>query len=162
MTYKETFLSAEEHFLRLVDRLDPQERALYNRTTHVRIEDAFAKRVFYVYQIGDLGQPKILDIVKVVDFACNDSAGASTELRNQHGETLTVGYEPVLLFEHPVFVFLPLHCKVRWSTVSRDILNGSLAFPIGVRTMSRLGLREKGITYCETSTEFSKEFGDRA
>jgi hypothetical protein len=157
MTFKETFIPCEEHFNLLVQHLDPDELYLYRRTKHVRVEDAFRGRTFYVYEIEDRS-PKVLDIITVEDFMCNERTGASTELRNRAGDTLTVGYEPIQLFGHEVFVHLPLHMRVRWSTVRSKPLAGSLAFPICVRTMSRLHPRERGVQHCETGVEYAKEF----
>lgn len=157
MTSKETFLTPEAHFERLVERMAGDELALYRSTAHVRTEDAFRGRTFYIYRIVDRA-PEILDKLTVQDFVCNDSAGSSTEIRNENGETITVGYEPIRAFDYPIFLYLPLHCRVRWSTVSDRIDGGSLAFPILVRTMSRLHLRERGVIYMETGVTFSKEF----
>ena len=157
MTFKETFISPEEHFNLLVQRLEPEELYLYRQTKHVRVEDAFRGRTLYVYEYEDR-EPQVLDLITVEDFLCNESAGASTELRNRAGESITVGYEPIQLFGYSVFVHLPLHMRIRWSTVQEKPLDGSLAFPICIRTMSRRHPRERGVQHCETGVAYAKEF----
>lgn len=152
------FLPLSDHFARLVTLLEPPDFRDYNRLKHTRQETGYRGRTFYVYEIRDR-VPNILDHITVQDFSCTDDSGASTELRNSHGETLIVGYAPIRLFDYPIFVSVALHNKVRWSTTDDNIMGGSLAFDLVIRTASRLHLRERGVTYCETGVSYAKEFG---
>lgn len=151
-------MSAEDHFERLVETLHPSTLSLYRQTKHVRIETAYRQRQFIVYKIVRR-EPEILDRIMVNDFICDDEVGATTELMSvKRNERISVGFAPVQLFHHPIFVCIPLHPKLRWSTTPDKPQSGSLGFPLVIRTMSRLNLRERGIIYMETGPEFSKEF----
>lgn len=151
-------MAVEEHFDRLLSTLPPQQLTLYRSMKNLRMEDAFRGRTFYLYEIVDR-EPNVLDVITVEDFLCNDSVGASTEVRNRDGDVVEVSYTPVQLFNYPVFLFLPLHTKTRWSSTPRRFQSGgSLAFPIGIRVLSRLHPRERGVVHCETGVAFAKEF----
>jgi hypothetical protein len=154
---KENFMRAEEHFDVLVNRMKPALRSQYDLTRHVRAVDCFRGRTFQIYEIEDR-EPVVLDHLSIQDFHCNERVGASTEIRGSNGKTMTVGYEPVKLFGYPVFVFLPLHLKMRWSTTPSQPENGSLAFQMCIRTQSRLHLRERGVVYMETGVDYAREF----
>lgn len=152
------FMPVEDHFARLVAGMNPEDFSLYSRAQHVRVETGFAGRQFIVYQMEGR-QPKELDRIVVNDFTCTDLHGSTAEISSLNtGETLVLGYVPAKLFDYPVFACLPLHGKVRWSAFEEAIDNGSLGFPIVIRTMSRLHLRERGVTYVETGVSFGKEF----
>ena len=148
----------EDHFARLVAGMDPEDFSLYNRAQHVRVETGFAGRQFIVYQMEGR-QPKELDRIVVNDFTCTDTDGSTAELSSlKTSRTMVLGYTPAKLFDYPAFACLPLHGKIRWSAPESDIEGGSLGFPIVIRTMSRLHLRERGVTYVETGVSFGKEF----
>lgn len=152
------FMTPGEHFASLLETMEEQERDTYQGLLHIRSEACFRGRSLVVYQIHDR-RPMILDNLTVLDFLCNDEAGASCEIRSEAlGETLLVGYAPIQLFKYPVFVHLPLHAKVRWSAPVNQPEKASLAFDMAIRTQSRLHLRERGVTYCETGVNYAKEF----
>jgi hypothetical protein len=154
----EDFMVVGDHFAQLVTRLDPKTLTLYNASKHVRVETAFHGRQFVIYQM-DGRDPKVLDRVTVNDFECTDEFGASCEMTSMVTQTTQiVGYTPVQMFGHPVFVSLPLHAKLRWAAPASDIDAGSLAFPMVIRTMSRLHMRERGVTYFEAGPAFGQEF----
>jgi hypothetical protein len=107
-------------------------------------------------------QPKILDRIIINDFVCNETDGASAELTSTATQrSMEIGYEPQMLFGHPVLIWIPLHTKVRWSAPPSNPHKGSLGFPLTLRTMSRHHLRERGIVYCETGPSFGAEFDSR-
>lgn len=152
------FLSVEDHFLALVDRMAPRDKSLYESFKHTRTETAFCTRNFVVYEMhGRL--PKPIDRIIVNDFSVDEASGASTEILSMETkQTLIVGYEPVKVFDHDVFIWMPLHTKLRWSADRASVPNGSLGFPICVRTKSRLHLRERSVIYMETGPSFGQEF----
>lgn len=150
-------MTPEQHFDRLVELMPKADRAEHDAMKHVRIEDGFQGRTFYLYEMVGR-EPEVLDQITVEDFVCNERVGASIEVRNSAGKILEISYTPVRLFDRPVFMFLPLHGRVRWSTTPSKPLNGSLAFPLGIRTKSRMHLRERGVVHCETGVVFDKEF----
>ena len=119
------FITKEQHFQTILDRLEPMKRALWEGMRHIRPEVMFRGRRLRVYRMeGD--EPLILDDLVIEDFHCDDEDGASTTiLRPSTGERLIVGYEPQLLWDYPIFVFLPLAVRARW--VPRD---GNLSEPI--------------------------------
>lgn len=152
------FMTPFEHFEELLSRLDAEEQKMYAELTHVRIEACYRNRTFVVYRFQDR-RPAIKDNIKVLDFICNDDAGASCELRSSTlNESLVVGYEPTQLFNYPVFVHLPLHGKLRWSTTADKPYSGTLAFDLVIKTQTRRDLRERGVTYFETGVNYAKEF----
>lgn len=154
----EDFLIVEDHFAALVLTLEPEEMELYNRTRHVRVETGYRDRNFVVYQMRG-GKRNVLDHISVLDFRCDDEIGASIEIKsNENQDTLVVGYIPIRLFGFDAFVHLPLHGRLSWSTTPDKVLEGKLGFPVCIRTLSRRGLREEGITYCETGMSYAREF----
>lgn len=154
----ENFMSLHEHFEKLVESLQPADLGLYRSFKHTREEAAFRNRTFIVYEIFDR-EPDVLDTITVMDFHCNDTVGASAEVRSHgSGQIMTVNYLPQRLFEHEVFVWMPLHAKIRWSARPGKVHGGSLAFPLVIRTASRLDRRERGVMHCETGVEYAREF----
>lgn len=153
----ENFLSVEEHFDRLVAGMDKDSIELFRKCKNTRVETAFKGRTFIFYEIANR-EAAVLETLTVEDFSADETVGASTEVRRSTGETLVVSYAPVRMWEFPVFMHVPLHTKLRWAVGPRDIVNGSLGFPLCVRTLSRLHLRERGVVYCETGVSFAREF----
>jgi hypothetical protein len=157
---KNDFLPASEHFDRLLAKLDQTDNQAYWALMNTRSEEAYRGRTFVVYEYIR-GQTFVLDHLTVTAFDCDDQIGASVELESTRTKRqLIVGYSPVRLFEHPVFLWLPTHAKMRWSGTSRDIDNGkgSLAFPLCIRTKSHLSLRERDVVYMETGPAYGREF----
>lgn len=152
------FLPVQEHYDALVSRLDPSTLASYNATRHARTETAFDGRQFIIYRMGG-NEPRELTRVLVEDLEISD-AGLTSKLSCMRTQReLIVGYSPVQLWGYPVFVCLPLHAKVRFGATEDGVgKRGSLAWPMVIRTRSRRGLREPGITYCETGPSFAEEF----
>jgi len=154
MSNETDFLTARDHFDALVARMQPEALALHTTLIHARIETAFQGRHFVVYQMVER-EPEQIDRIIVNDFNCNERYGASSEIISvETNRVLTVGYAPVQLFHYPVFLSIPLHAKIRWSVPGNNLDAGSLAFPMLVRTRSRLHLRERGVVYCETGPAF--------
>lgn len=152
------FLAVEDHFDFLVDGLNDRDLKAYRQCKHTRPETAYKGRNFIVYKIIE-GVMHEIDRIIVDDFTANGEHGASCFLISQNTKrSVSVGYAPTRLFDYPVFMWLPLHSKLRWGATETTLHQGSLAFPVVVRTRSRLGLREAGITYCETGLSFGMEF----
>lgn len=152
------FLPVEEHFDRLVEGLNARDLTVYRQGKHVRVETAYKNRNFLVYRMID-GKPVELDRIIVNDFSADEERGTSTSLVSMATKrTLTIGYSPVRLLDYPVFMWLPLHGKLRWGATEQTLHQGSLAFPIAIRTRSRFGLRESNVIYCETGQSFGTEF----
>jgi hypothetical protein len=152
------FLSPQEHYDLLVSQLDPSTLAAYQQTRHARVETAFDGRHFILYRMGN-GDPRELGRVLVDDLDIDDDGLSCriTCMRTQR--ELIVSYAPVQLWDYPVFVCLPLHAQVRFACSASNVAKkGSLAWPMVIRTRSRRGLREPGITYCETGPAFAREF----
>ena len=158
------FLSPQAHFDMLLKSLPKDQQGLFQRMTNTRVETAYTNRTFILYKMYR-HEPQYIDRLVVKDFECNDEDGASTLIRSTETDIeFEVRYTPIQVPGQNVFLFLPLHTKLRWSTVGPNGKD-SLAFPLCVRTQSRLtrasgkaDLREKGITYCETGTEYAREF----
>lgn len=156
MQRDEDFLAVDDHFERLVARLPSDQLQLYNSMRHVRVETGFCNRRFTVYRVEAHG-PRVLDTIEIIRFIATDREGKMMTLRSDSiSQELAVGYEPVQLFSFPVFLWLPLHGKLRWGASRLD--KGSLAFPVIIRTMSRKHLRERGVVFCETNVAYAKEF----
>jgi hypothetical protein len=158
----ENFMAVEDHFSRLLEAVSPEVQKLYDDCRHVRSEVAFAGRNFVVYEMVGR-EPEVIDRIFVNDFSCNEADGTTCEITSKVLQsTVVIGYEPQKLFDYPVLVWLPLHAKLRWSAAPSTVHKGSLGFPLTVRTMSRLHLRERGVVYFETGTAFGQEFNDHA
>lgn len=147
-----------EHLDRLVEGLPPAQQEAYRSLRHARVETAYRNRTFILYDMRER-DAFVLEKLTVLDYECDDSSGASCEVRAERsGKVFTVGYTPCLIAPHNVFIFLPLQGKLRWSSRPSALFKGSLGFPLVVRTQSRLHMRERDVTYCETGVQFSQEF----
>jgi hypothetical protein len=152
------FMPLADHFSALIKTLKKDDKLLYAKATHTRPETAYRGRHFIIYTMNE-GQPVEMDRLIVKDYIVDDKDGASTKIHSvAKDQDLIVGYRPTKLFNYPVFMWLPLHSVVKWSTSRGQEHTGSLGFPVVIRTMSRLGLREPYITYCETGFDFGREF----
>lgn len=149
----------DEFYRYLADNIDDDAKAALATMKHTRVEAAYRNRKFIVYEMQGR-QPVKLGTIAVCDFECNDEEGCSTQLEwlENPGDCITVGYEPIQLWDFPVFVHLPLHQKVRWSARENDTDDRSLSFLMVVRTQSRRHLREKGVIYMEAYRSFQEEF----
>ena len=148
----------EDYYLALVDTLPPIARLSYNKTKHARVETGFVGRRFVMYQMVQ-GTPVILDEFEVQAYDCDEGAGAVVTIRSlDTDKSIKVGYTPVQLGDAHVFISHVLQGRVRWAGASID--QGSLAFPLLVRTPFRTGMREGGTTALETSVDFYQEFDD--
>jgi hypothetical protein len=155
----ESFLSPQEHFDILASNLPADKLALFDGTTHGRIEVAYRNRSFFVYEMVN-GSPVIHHELVVQDYLCNNDEGASTELLcRQTGRLLVVAYEPTQVFDYQIFVSIPVHHYVKWSTTPSRPRGGSLAFPLLIRTLSRTSLRDHGVMFMETGNNYVNEFG---
>lgn len=154
----EDFMRPEEHFNVLLSDLPVDVQLKHDNLKHVRTEVAYRGRTFVIYRMEGR-QPVTIDRITVNDFECDEDSGASTEVfSTKLGKVLEIGYAPVPLFDYPIFMWLPLHCKLRWSATASNPCKGSLGFPLVVRTQSRHHLREKKVIYCETGPSFGNEF----
>lgn len=151
-------MGPREHYESLVAAMSEEDKLLHDKMTNAREELAYSGRNLIVYKM-DGRTPVVLDIFTVQDFDCDDLVGASTVLRSRRGVKTTVSYKPVRLGEHDVFVFLPLHSKVRWSIKPIAPTKGYLGFPLMIRVQSRFSPADRGGTQCETEVNFAKEFG---
>lgn len=157
MEYQDEFVSPEEHYQLLVNQLPEDVRRVYDRTRHGRIETGFVGRSFVLYKMQDAELVE-LDTIQVEQFDMDDETGGRFVLYSRAtGREMEVTHKPAQLWEHPVFMALPLHPKLRMS-LKRGDPKPSLAFPIFIRTLSRFHLRETGVVHCETGAMFSREF----
>lgn len=159
MANEADFVPVLDHFAALVTRMPEHLYREYSRLPHVRVETAFYGRHFILYQMAGRA-PRELGRIIVNDLETSREHGLSSEIIDvATGRRLVVGYTPVKLWNHPVFVCIPLHAKVRWGCAEEDIgKTGSQAWPLVIRTQSRRHLREHGVTYCETGPAFAEEF----
>lgn len=159
MSHATSFLTDAEHYAILTHKLDRTDAKAYALTRHGRTETGALGGEFVVYQMG-AGGPDVLRRV-VVDALASDRSGLYfTLLDKETDQTSVIGYGPSRLFDHPVFLTLPLHCKIHWRAQAGDVGDvGMLTWPIYIRTTSRRGLRESGVVYCEPVAAFDTEFG---
>lgn len=151
------FLSPEEHYNHLVTQLPEKSRRVYDRTRHGRIETGFVGRSFVLYKMED-DAPVELDTIQIEEFGMDDETGGGFVLYSRAtGTELEVTHRPTQLWDHPVFMSVPLHPKLRMG-LKRGEDKPSLAFPIFIRTLSRFHPRETGVVHCETGAAFVREF----
>lgn len=156
---EESFLTPQDHFALLLKGLNAESREAYSQTRHARQEMAYRGRTFILYEMTGRSVHRIVDTLTIRDFECDDAVGASTQIRSGNlGAELEISYLPVKLWNYPVFMHLPVHLKLRWSTSEKRIGEGSLAFPLVIRVNSRLDPREPGILHCETGVAYAHEF----
>jgi hypothetical protein len=159
-TINEDFMPLLEHFSALVDLMDPEDFAFYEKLKHVRVETCYRDRQMIVYEMEG-SSPRQIDRLTFKDFQCDDQIGATSELYSElFDESLILGYEPQRIFGYEIYMFIPLDPKTRWAAGPSNPRAGSLSFPIVVRTRTRHSLRERGAQYCETGKSFGTEFNN--
>jgi hypothetical protein len=152
-------MDAVDHFAYFISLMPIPIQHIYHSNKAVRVETGHKGRNFIIYKMRD-DHPKEIDQIIVNDFSCDEMVGASSEIELQSsGETMILDYTPQQVFDFPIFMWLPLSSKVRWAAPKSSPMEGSLGFPIAIRTRSRQGLREPGVVHCETGADFGREFG---
>ena len=143
-----------QYFSDLVKDLPRELRCAYNGYMNSRQELAFKGQQFVVYQmVGD--QPEIIDLVTATGFEFDPEKGFRASFFSKAQDTTDhIGYVPKQLFGYPPFVFLPLHCTVRWEPWRSE----PLSYQVVLRTQSRSNLHEQGVTYFESTLRFEREF----
>ena len=160
ITTPRAFLSPQEQFDEVEKANMPADEArIFDLYKHSRREFVYPGKKFVVYEMGHTN-PKVLDVITVDDFDCNNVDGASTRLLNREGKDILVGYTPTMLFQHPVFVFLPIEMRINFNARHDDHQEKSLSFGLVLRTKSRISLSERKVTYCESREVFIQEFGN--
>ena len=157
------FIHPVDHFERLVDALPDDERTLFRKLSAIRVETAYAGRTFIVYRIDRYGDVQVLDKLEVLDLEINEEVGGSTEVRSHMtGDTFVVGYTPERVPGQDVFMWMPLHQRVRFDAIpdrdDGDIVSHSVGFNLCVKVSSRIGPRERDTVHCETGAAFHREF----
>lgn len=105
----------------LVSQMPEDERAAYLKFGHLRIESAFAGRVFILYRPTGLNalnrhrEPHVLSTLLLTDFMCDAKGGSSTKLVDQtNGMTMTVSHPPKRIFDYELFMAMPSRMLLRW------------------------------------------------
>lgn len=159
MSHDQKFLTDPEFFAQLTEKLNPDDKVVFDDTRHGRVETAVPGKELVVYRMQGR-QPHVLSRVSIVDLLIDN--GATMEIIDLGTrERLVVGYSPCRLFDYPVFLSLPPSLTMRWR-VGFDDGRGFMSWPVYMRTQSRRHLREVGITYCETPKAFHEEFSTAA
>ena len=159
MSHDQKFLTDPEFFAQLTEKLNPDDKVVFDDTRHGRVETASTGKELVVYRMQGR-QPHVLSRVSIVDLLIDN--GATMEIIDLGTrERLVVGYSPCRLFNYPVFLSLPPSLTMRWR-VGFDDGRGFMSWPVYMRTQSRRHLREVGITYCETLKAFHEEFSTAA
>lgn len=154
------YLSESDTLARLTKELPPQQRQEIEALRHRRVEMGFKDRKFIVYTFNR--RPEVLTTLIVRDFMCDDVDGCSFDLQDQRtGDHLIIGHTPKKLWNLPIYACVPCHPRLMYSLPEDEgNVTHSLAFPILLRTQSRLSLREIGTTYIETVKTFTSTFPD--
>jgi hypothetical protein len=105
----------------LVSRMPETERAQYLRFGHLRIESAFAGRIFILYKPTGLNalrqhrEPHVISSLLITDFLSDAKAGSSAKLVDQtNGATMMVGHVPRRIFDYELFMAMPSRMLLRW------------------------------------------------
>jgi hypothetical protein len=148
----------------LVSRMPETERAQYLRFGHLRIESAFAGRVFILYRPTGLNalnrhrEPHVLSTLLLTDFMCDARTGSSAKLVDQsNGSTMMIGHQPRRIFEYDLFMAMPSRMLLRWDAraVEGKVLR-SLSFAVLIKTKNKSDFYSAGNLYSETPNEFLK------
>lgn len=157
-TMRDPYLSDEEHFRRLLESLPQDKVAAYNGLKFNRVEVVSIGARFVIYTMVN-GRPQVHRRLKVSDFFV-DSDGYMLDLFDG-SNTISMDHKPRQLLAFPVFMSIPLSPRLRMVRADKSD-KVTLTFPVFLRCMSRLHLREEGVTYCETEEAFNKEFKNAA
>ena len=148
----------------LVSRMPDDERLLYQKYGHLRIESAFGGRFFVIYKPTGLNafkqhrDPHVLTTVQVTDFVTNSQSGSSAKVIDQgNGAMRVIDHVPRKLFDYDIYMSIPSRMLIRWDA---RLVNGevhrSLSFAVLIKTKNRSDFYSAGNTYAETPNEFLK------
>lgn len=148
----------------LVSRMPESERLQHLRFGHLRIESAFAGRVFILYRPTGLNalkqhrEPHVVGSLLLTDFMCDAIAGSSAKLVDQtNGATMALGHVPRRIFDYELFMAMPSRMMLRWDgrAVDNKILR-SLSFAVLIKTKNKSDFYSQGNLYCESPNSFLK------
>lgn len=115
------FLRDKDSDDELVDRMPAPERSLCRTFGHLRIESAFADRLFILYRPTGLNalkqhrEPHIVTTLLLSDFMCDSKAGSSAKVVDTaNGMTMAIGHVPRRVFDYELFMAIPTRMYLRW------------------------------------------------
>lgn len=153
------YLSETESLEILTSRLPKVQQDEIQSLKHRRIEQGFKDRKFIVYNY-DKRKVNILANLHVLDFQADEEEGCSFDLSwGDKGDNLIIGHTPVKLWDFPIYMSVPCHPRLMFSlAVEGNKVSQSLAFPVMIKTQSRMSLKEGGVTYIESLKTFNETF----
>lgn len=150
----------------LTGQMPSEERSIFDKFGHLRVESAFIGRLFIIYRPTGLNpdkthaDPEILTTVRLQDFRCNSKDGSVAHVIDvMTGQSQEITHVPARLFHYPVYVSLPPFSKLRWDArMSGGKVKRSLSYALLVKTRNRSDFYSLGNTYCETPNDFKALF----
>lgn len=145
-----------ELFAAMAKQMTRADQAVFNASRHGRVEVVGPRQEFVVYVMSD-GKPIVKSIIGIDILDLDYEFGLRMGVQDlASGARINVSYGPKRLFDFPVFLSLPLSCKIRFRE------GRGVSWPVFIKTASRFHLQERGTVYCESSQCFAKEFGQIA
>lgn len=154
---EDDFFTNDDHFTKLVGELSKSDASLYKTLRYTRTETGFKGRHFIVYQMSQ-GAPIEIDRLIILDYWVDTELGTACRIQSKNqSRSFCVEYRPVQLFDYPIIAYLPLYAKLRWAASERSYPEGSLGFPIVIKTKTD-NTNVRGVVYCSTGPDFARQF----
>lgn len=156
---KGEFFTDQENLAELVTHMPDEDQRRFNNYGHFRVESAFLDRQFIVYEPTGLSTdklhlpPKILNLVKVIDFSVDPRNGCQVVLKEQQAQQeLVIGHVPRRVYGYPIYMSVPAKLTLRWD--GRSLESGrvwrSLSFAVLIKTKNKADFYSRGNVYFET------------
>jgi hypothetical protein len=150
-------LTPADHLELLVKKLAPVDQDVYRRLRNSKLTTPSLGSVYVAYCIED-GMPVELERVEVDHFKVDAKVGVCLTLYSHtQNSTLDVGFEPVRLFDLPVFVHIPLTPKLSWEAPCSNPRQPKMSFSLYSKTQHKRGVYEEDAVYFEPLEEFEHD-----
>lgn len=161
-------LTEEHSLLDLVSRMPSPDREQYEEFRSLKVDVAFANRIFVVYRPTGLNadrthrQPEILTQIKVHEFRATSKNGAEVDVEDlTTHQVMTLGYIPKRLFNYDLFVSVAPRQRLQWdATLFKGVVRRSLSFMLMSKVRNRADYYSAGVTCFETPAKFRELFPD--
>jgi hypothetical protein len=157
-----TFFRDPDSDADLISRMPESERVQHIKFGHLRIESAFAGRIFILYKPTGLNalrqhrEPDVVTSLLITDYLCDALVGSTARVVDQsNGSMMSIGHVPKRIFEYDIFMAMPSRMQLRWDARAVDgrVLR-SLSFAVLIKTKNKSDFYSQGNLYCETPRGF--------
>lgn len=142
----------------LVGGMVPDEREDFQAFKSVVVETGYVGRAFVVFdKVGR--NPVPLDRCVITSISADGNGATCTIYSHRHQAEQVVQYAPQRLFDHDVFIWLPLHMRIHYDVIldrdEPDVLTHSVGFNVCLKVRDRF---DPDIEGCMTFAAFREKY----